>query len=98
MISNTQKVELKTTAISIENTPLKANDSLDILLLLCRFLDDISPLAFLIPIIGQVYLGARLANNFEPLTKMNYSFFSYASPTSAGNDLILDWNYASFCS
>ncbi len=81
-----------------ENTHIKETpETLDFLLLLCRFLDEISPLAFFIPIIGQVYLGARLVNNLEPLTIGHYSFFSCISQPDEENELVLEWNYAPSC-
>ncbi|MBA2657964.1 MAG: hypothetical protein H0U70_13420 [Tatlockia sp.] len=70
----------------------------DFLLYACRFLDEISlPLAFLIPIVGQLYLGARLANNFESLTKGNYSFFGCCSTNQLEygiEESHLDWNFS----
>lgn len=69
------------------------------LLFICRFLDEISLLAFFIPIVGQLYLGARLANNFEPLTKGKYSFFSCCSAhqfNDESEESHFDWNIAPF--
>ncbi|MBA2651509.1 MAG: hypothetical protein H0U73_04485 [Tatlockia sp.] len=67
--------------------------SSDLMLFICRFLDEISPLAFFIPLIGQVYLVARIANEFKPLTQGTYSFFSCFS-TEENNDIPeLSWNF-----
>nr|MBA2651031.1 hypothetical protein [Tatlockia sp.] len=74
------------------NANIKVQSS-DLLLLICRFLDEISPLAFFIPLIGQVYLVARIANDFKPLTQGTYSFFSCFS-TEQNNDIPeLSWNF-----
>ncbi|MBA2709424.1 MAG: hypothetical protein H0U57_02360 [Tatlockia sp.] len=71
---------------------------LSFLLYTCCFLDEISlPIAFFIPIIGQLYFGARLANDFSPLTKGNFSFFGGCCPSQANNEseeCPLDWNFA----
>ena len=69
------------------------------ILYLCCFLDEISlPIAFFIPIIGQLYLGARVVNNLEPLTKGNYSFFGCCSSNQINNEtdeIQLDWRFSS---
>lgn len=85
-----------TVSVSLPKTNRQDSKLSNFMLLACCFLDELGPLAFLVPIIGQAYGVARWRNNFAPLTKLlPYSFFSPAeAPSVKETEIILDWNCA----
>lgn len=94
-------------SISLQHSPLKKSAQehffTQSLLWICHVFDENIPLAFFIPIVGWLYLGARFFfNNNEPLTTRT-SFFSphrsyelhNVTDESQAEHIEVNWNFTS---